>query len=148
MTSPRHMTSRHAVFWQKHWQRGHDPGGASTMAFQKCNFFRIKVLNWPTNLLCTLNIHPKLHQNPTLFEHTCAYARWALRCHCLSVRLWLDQNSWLRELLETGPEFRLAKGFISFLPIAITVVGRCAPFNVKLHFLITPYRKVSLQAQK
>ncbi len=33
-------------------------------AFQKRNSFRIKVLNWPTALLCPLNICTKLQQNP------------------------------------------------------------------------------------
>ena len=36
--------------------------------FKKATLFRVKVLNWPTALLCPLNIHPKLQQNPTIFR--------------------------------------------------------------------------------
>ncbi len=49
----------------------------------------------------TYNINPKFRPLPEggllwfhhVFEHTCAYARWALMHRFLSVCLWLDHNS-------------------------------------------------------
>ena len=44
-----------------------------------------------------IQANPVSQPSDMVFEHTCAYARWAVRHHflsdCPSVCLWLDQNS-------------------------------------------------------
>ena len=43
-------------------------------------------------------VHQVLKYWGDIFEHTCAYARWAVMHRFLSVRLWLDQNSDLTKI--------------------------------------------------